>query len=347
MRNECSPLADRFRMAIPTFEAGGAQLDAHLADEAARAAEVDDLFRAALRPFLGEPDRLLLPHRLLAAVHRWVLTGQLPELRPYYPSVDGVLAPDEHTWAGFRDAVVRRAAELPAELEGMNQHNEIGRAAPLSVGFLELAAQHDLPHRILEVGASAGLLLNWDRYLPLPWYRRMFVDPSEAPLYVTPPRIQERRGCDLNPIDPATPEGSLRLRSFVWADLADHMRMLDGAIGISQRYPVTVERANGVDWLEAQLGAPTPGILTVVIQSLVPAAPEQLDCIAEIVYEAGERATKEAPLAYMALQVPGAQPGRPVRCQLSLTTFPGGEFRTLATCDINGRHVRRTTDKEG
>ena len=341
MRNERSPLPDRFRMPVPTFEAGGAPLYAHLAREAARAAEVDDEFRATLTPFLGEPDRLLLPHRLLAAVHRWVLTGQLPELRPYYPSVDGVLAPDEHTWAAFRDAVVRGAGELPTELEGMNQHNEVGRVAPLSVGFLELASRYELPHRLLEVGASAGLLLNWDRYLPLPWYRQMFEDPAEAPVHATPPHIVERRGCDLNPVDPATPNGALRLRSFVWADLADHLRMLDDAIRICERHPVTVDRANGMAWLDVQLGAATPGVLTVVFQSLVPAEPEQLDCMAEIVYEAGARATEEAPLAYLALQVPGVQPGRAVRCQLSLTTFPGDEFRTLVTCDINGRDVRR------
>jgi hypothetical protein len=341
MRHDCSPLADRFSMAAPTFGAGGAPLYAYLAREAARAVEADDEFRAALTPFVGEPDRALLPHRLFAAVHRRVLLGQEPKLVPYYASVEGVLAPDGHAWDAFRDAVVARAAELPAELEGVNQHNEVGRAAPLSVGFLELATRCDLPQRILEVGASAGLLLNWDRYLPLPWYRRMFEDALEAPEHVTPPRIVERRGCDLDPVDPTTAEGGLRLRSFVWADLADHMRMLDDAIGIGERHPVTVDQANGTEWLEVQLGAAAPGVLTVVFQSLVPAGPEQLDSMAEIIYEAGERATQEAPLAYLALQVPGTVPGRPVQCQPTLTTFPDDEFRTLVTCDINGRHVRR------
>ena len=337
---ECSPLADRFRMAIPTFEAGGARLYAYLSREAARAVEVDDEFRAALAPFIREPDRALLPHRLLAAVHRRVLLGQAPKLAPYYPTVGGVLAPDLYAWAAFRSSVVAHATELPTELEGVNQHNEVGRAVPLSIGFLELATRCDLPHRLLEVGASAGLLLNWDRYLPLPWYPRMFEDASETPVQLTPPRIVERRGCDLDPVDPATAEGALRLRSFVWGDLADHMLMLDDAIRIGERHPVTVDQTEGTEWLDVQLGTPTPGVLTVVFQSLVPAEPEQLDRMAEIVYEAGARATEEAPVAHLALQVPGVVPGQAVRCQLTLTTFPGGDFCTLVTCDINGRNMR-------
>jgi hypothetical protein len=338
--DERSSLADRFRMAAPTFRAGGAPLYAHLALSAARAAEEDEEFREALEPFLDEPDRGLLPHRLFAWMHSRVLLEREPELAEYYPSVGGMLAPDGRVWPLFRDVVVRHATELPEGLKGVNQHNEVGRAAALSVGFLDLTQRHQMPHRYLEVGASAGLLLRWDHYLYQPWYRQMFEDPSKAPMHLAPPDIAERRGCDLDPIDPTTPEGVLRLRSFIWADLDEHMRMLNAAIAVSRRVPATVDRADGVEWLDAQLGAPTPDVLTVVYLSLVAAPQERLDQMAEVVYEAGARATRRAPLAYLALHVADVRPGHPVRCQLSLATFPGHEFRTVVTCDINGRHVR-------
>ena len=44
------------------------------------------------------------------------------------------------------------------------QTNEPGRSAALMGGFLEVARQTGLPLRLLEVGASAGLNLRWDRY---------------------------------------------------------------------------------------------------------------------------------------------------------------------------------------
>jgi hypothetical protein len=47
--------------------------------------------------------------------------------------------------------------------------------APRCVGaFLLLARETGMPLRILEVGASAGLLLRWDHYRDCWWFPGMF-----------------------------------------------------------------------------------------------------------------------------------------------------------------------------
>ncbi len=158
-------LADRFRYFVPSFTAGGAALYACLARQAADQLERPDPnpLRDVLAQWDGEPPRRLLPLRLLGAVHRWVLAGELPSLAPYYRSAGGSRGP-EGAWPEFQAAVLERAAELPGLLAAPHQHNEPSRAAALATGFLLVARETGLPLRLLEVGTSAGLLLRWDHY---------------------------------------------------------------------------------------------------------------------------------------------------------------------------------------
>lgn len=101
--------------------------------------------------------------RLLAAVHRLALERRAPALALHLPSVggtaglDGAGAAFVATVAGAADEVVRLVAR-PC------QTNEVGRCAPLLVGLLGVARGTGRPLRVLELGASAGLLLRSDRY---------------------------------------------------------------------------------------------------------------------------------------------------------------------------------------
>ena len=337
-------LARQWRMFAHSFRLGGAPLYHSLSIEAARAMSEDEPFCAALGPWLGEPERLLLPLRLLAAVHRWVLDDRLPDLAAYYPSAGGSLPAYGEVWPLFRDAVVRHADELRDELAGVNQHNEVGRAAALSIGFLEAARRYryGLPLLLLEVGASAGLLLTWDHYISQPWYPGMFEVPMQAPLDQQLPLIIQRQGCDLNPIDPTTPEGGRRLLSWVWADLVEHVRMLEVAMGIGRRVPAVVERAEGVTWLARELAEPMPGVLTVVYHAMVAAAagPEDMAVMRRTIVRAGSRTTHDAPLAYLRFEMAEDRANQPAPIDVALTTWPDGHDRVVATCDVNGRHIR-------
>ncbi|HEV2027257.1 MAG TPA: DUF2332 domain-containing protein [Candidatus Dormibacteraeota bacterium] len=255
----------------------GSLLESAAADLEAGGAVLD-----VLAGFESEPEWSALALRLMGAVHRLVLQGRLAQLEPHYPSVggDGDAAA---AWPTFRDALREHRPEIRRLIGRGCQTNEVGRSAALLGGFLEVAHRTGLPLRLLEIGASAGLNLRWDRYR---YESGKSGEPGEAGwgdensaarfvhfFDVPPPldraaEVVERRGCDLEPIDPTTDEGSLALRSFIWADQLGRLTRLDGAIAIAQEMPVEVERLEAATFLERELATPRRGVATVVYHSV-------------------------------------------------------------------------------
>lgn len=209
-----------------------------------------------------------------------------------------------------------------------------GRSAALTIGFLNVAGETGLPLRLLELGASAGLNLRWDRYLAAGWFRNLFEFDFHP---VAPPAIVERRGCDVNPLDPADENAVQRLRSFVWPDRIDRLAILDSALELAAPIRVEIDRADAAAWLPPQLERMAEGVATVVFHSVlwqyVSAGSRQR--IETTVEEAGDRASDAAPLAYLRFEpvVPGD------RFQLRLTSWPSGREELLATADPHGRSV--------
>jgi hypothetical protein len=235
-----------------------------------------------LAGFESESESAAIGLRLMGAVHRLVLEGRLPALEPHYPSVGGDGDPAA-AWPPFRDALRENLPEIRRLASRGCQTNEVGRCAALLGGFLEVAHRTGLPLRILEIGASAGLNLRWDSY-------RYESGPSGEPgeagwgdeesavrfvnFFDVPPNLDraaevaERKGCDLEPIDPTTDEGALSLRSFIWADQLGRLSRLDGAISIAQLVPAEVERLDAATFLERELADPRRGMATVVFHSV-------------------------------------------------------------------------------
>ncbi len=214
--------------------------------------------------------------RLLAALFRIVLRGDAPQLVRYYPCLGGTASPWS-AWDAVAPVVADHAAELHDALDVAPQTNEVGRSAPLLVGLFAAVRRTGLRRvRLLEPGASAGLNLNLDRYrLTGPGWSS---GPADSPLTldtrcagVEPADLEivERRGCDLSPVDAASEEGALRLRSFVWPWQLDRHARLAAALDVVRRHPVTVDRAGASGWLAGQLAeTPEPGVLTVVWHSV-------------------------------------------------------------------------------
>jgi hypothetical protein len=112
----------------------------------------------------------------------------------------------------------------------------VKRCAALLGGFLTVSQRTGRPLRLLEIGATAGLILRWDQYR-YDEGDEGWGDPSSAvhisgafggawPGFNNPVRIAERRGCDNMPIDPSTEEGKLTLQSYVWPDQTDRFHLL-------------------------------------------------------------------------------------------------------------------------
>jgi hypothetical protein len=209
-------------------------------------------------------------------MHRLVLLDSLPDLARHYPSTggDGDAAA---AWPLFLEALRLRHDVIDGLMSRGCQTNEVGRSAALLGGFLEVAHRTGLPLRILEVGASAGLNLRWDRYR----YRSAagsWGDESSPVQFLnsfeTPPPMNrkayvvEREGCDLNPIDATSDEGALTLRSFIWADQPARLSQLDGAIEVARETPAPVRRMGAADFLERELATVRSDVATVVFHSV-------------------------------------------------------------------------------
>ncbi len=292
-----------------------------------------------------------LPLRFMAALHRLVLSGGAPALAAHFPSVGGQLGPGI---AGALDEAVSSGRERLAEwMRDPVQTNEVGRSAALMCGLSTVARRSGLPLRILEVGASAGLNLRFDRY----WFdtgRSSFGDPSSAvrfgpnwwrraPQLASSIPVVEAAGCDLRPIDPAEPIGALRLRSYVWADQLERLGRLDAAIAAANRADtgtaghtaVRVDEADAIEWLESELSERSEDMVTVVMHSIVLQylEPSRRQVLGHLVRAAGRGARATAPLAWLRLEPAGP------RAELRLDLWPRYHSGMLAEVAYHGRPV--------
>lgn len=269
-------LAGRLRWQAAACAALGSPFYHSLLESAASDLEADGPAWEVLRGFEDESAWAAVALRLMGAVHRLVLDDTLPDLARHYPSTGGD-GNTEAAWPLFRRALAEQLERIRVQVARGCQTNEVGRSAALFGGFLEVAHRTGLPLRILELGASAGLNLRWDRYR----YESpagAWGDPSspvrfEHSFDIPPPMnrtvdVVERRGCDVAPIDPTSDEGALTLRSFVWADQLARLALLDGAIEVARGMPVEVEQLNAADFLERELATPRPELATVVYHSV-------------------------------------------------------------------------------
>jgi hypothetical protein len=284
--------------------------------------------------------------RLMGAVHRAVLEGRAPALAPRYPSVGGD-GDGARAWPDFRAFVADELSELRREVvERGVQTNEVGRTAALICGFLDLARTSGLPLRCLEVGASAGLNLRWDhfRYVapaatwgdpasPVVLRDRWLADGLPFDVRTS---VVERAGCDPSPLDPTTDEGRTTLLSFVWPDQADRLALVRAACDVARRVPATIARANGADWIAKRLAHPTAGIATIVYHSIVIQYFDEpsRDRLIAAIADAGARASRESPLAWIRMEPGGEQ------AEVRSTVWPGGEERVVATTGFHGAGVR-------
>jgi hypothetical protein len=326
----------------------GSPLYAHLLGRAAREAEdggpVFDLLAPHDAP---NPRSDALALRLMAGVHCLALGGEAPGLAAHYPSCGGTSG---LAGAGeaFRAVLVEHADRLGPLLARPCQTNEVGRCAALAFGFLEVAARCERPLRLLEVGASAGLNLRFDRYRygggGATW------GPPTSPVDLSglwlepPPRrppalaVVERRGCDPWPVDPETPEGRLQLESWVWADQVARLERLRGAFRVAEAEPATVDRASADGWLPPALAERRAGVVSVVFHSIVE---EYLSrrvraSVEETLARAGAATRNDTPLAYIRFEpLPET-----FAYGVTIRTWPGGEKRVVATAGAHGSDVR-------
>lgn len=213
----------------------------------------DDPAVIALLDTLPPPKRQ--PNLLLAAVR--FLSGPIES----YPA--------------FRSFLLSRWDDLSATmLARRTQTNEARRCAVL----MPLLAAIPGPVALLEVGASAGLCLQPDRYA----YRydggttlgtsALVLEcrtSGETPLPGRLPDVVWRAGLDLNPLDVRSDEDVRWLRSLIWPEQTDRFAVLDKAVTIARTDPAPIVRGDLLTDLAAVAAGAPPDATLVIYHSAV------------------------------------------------------------------------------
>ncbi len=288
--------------------------------------------------------------RLAGALHYAVLSGRDEALAAAYPGANPDWSMD-HVWPIARDYLARDEAFVREFIKSAPQTNEVNRSLILLPGFLELAARFEVPMHLLELGASAGLNQNWDRYnyRTNAWaWRKAGGDASKVTLEAdwcgpvpdfldAVPDVVSRAACDLNPVDVDDEAQALRLQSYVWPDQPNRMKRLAAAIALAQETGVNLQPGDAADWAEAKLARRAKTGLTVLFHSVFlqyPPADVQARILAAI-EQAGREATPDAPFAWLCYEAEAYfgddKTSRLMQAQLKV--WPGGEAKTYARSD--------------
>lgn len=221
------------------------------------------------------------------------------------------------------------------------QTNEPARCATL----LPALAQLPEPLALIEVGASAGLTLLFDRYSydygdlviagsdpEAPTLRCDLQGPVPVPARV--PEIAWRAGLDLNPLDVTSEDDVRWLSCLLWPGEGDRAERLALAVATARRSPPLVHRGDLLTDLPA-LVAQAPAEATVVVYHsavLAYVAPEDRERFAETV--------RGLAVTWFSNEAPGVVPGVPLDERDDGTFVLGRDgSQTLARTDGHGDWV--------
>lgn len=296
----------------------------------------------------GDPVDALVALRFAAGVTALVLKGDAPDLAAEFPA-PGRALDRAALWQATEPVLHQHKEFLQDYLQFPVQTNETARAGSLLGGFLWAHKRRPKPLRMLEIGASAGLIMQWNDYHydlggGLAWGNEdspLTIETDwrgKAPDIIRPLTVASRTGCDINPVDWSDDAQQARMRSYIWPDMFDRMRRFEAAAQMIKASGLKVDTADAADWLGQKLARPAEGQLTIVHHSYVwtylPAATAQ--ALRHILEAAGARATDEAPLAWVRTdpEYVGDAP------QLKVTLWPGGKTEILGDCHPHGNWLR-------
>ena len=277
-----------------------------------------------------------VPLRLAGALHALVLKGH-PALTAVYPPLT---SDDETLWIAVAEALVTDAPFIDAWIDSPPQTNEVRRSAALIPTGHWLADRYNLPIDVIELGASAGLNLMWDKFA-------VEIDgqtfgPASPALTLTPdwtgpqppnvpPQVASRKGVDLNPLDPQA--DALRLRAYLWPDQPMRRTLTDAAIACHE---ARVDQGDAIAWLADNL-KPTSGHLRMIYHTIAwQYFPSEVQARGTaLIEETGSRATAVTPLAWFGMEADD----NPKGAGLTLRLWPGDLKLQMGRADFHGRWV--------
>ena len=204
----------------------------------------------------------------LAALHDLVLRNPDLPAAQWYPSVSGASSGSAgDPWLDVRRTVLDHADELRHLIATHGtQTNEVNRAVYVAVGLAAATADCSaVPVALVEIGASAGLLLGVDRYavaLTSPGRTDRLGDEAStvrcsgedrtgvgARLAAGAglPAVRGRVGLDLDPVDLTSVDEVRWLEACLWPEVPGRVERFRAACDLLRDDPPTVLRGDMVD----------------------------------------------------------------------------------------------------
>lgn len=239
-----------------------------------RAAAWDDEVAALL---LSAQPGQARPVLLLAALHDLILDRPDLPAAQWYPNVRGTaVRTDGDPWPDVRRAVLDHADRLREVISSRTtQTNEVNRCVYLAALLQRACADvPDLPVGLVEIGASAGLLLGIDRYRTTLTRQgvervegeRAAYGPPDSPVQcvgldrsalglgaLRVPPIVEARGLDLYPVDLHDTAAVRWLAACLWPEVPGRYERFVAAVDLLRQDPPQVDRGDMIDDLPATL----------------------------------------------------------------------------------------------
>lgn len=313
-----------------------------LLELAARAYNEDPHVRAL---FDRHAARSRIALRLAGAAHYRALCGDAPAIAAHFESTGGN-GDASGAWTAIAADIAENGAIYDGLMERPIQTNEVARAMPVLAAMLAISHATRMPLRIFEIGSSAGLLLNFDRYryAGASW---AWGDPDAklklrnaaregTPQYLDADvDVAERRGCDLHPLSAADPFDANTLLGFVWPDQRERFARLRAALEIARVHPPRIERGDAIEWLERAV-QPAAGSVTVVLHTVVTEhlPHEQREALHAAIAAIARRASVESPVAWARME-----PGEHGAYETSVTIWPAREEIFLARSDGHAQQI--------
>jgi hypothetical protein len=125
-------------------------------------AEDRDLLAIAADARPGQP----VPNLFMAAVHWLLMKGAQHPLKDYYPDISPEMTAHGDPYPSFRSFCLEHSEEIVDLVSTrLVQTNVVRRCAVLLPAFaVAMGRDAGQPLSLVEIGASAGLNLLWDRY---------------------------------------------------------------------------------------------------------------------------------------------------------------------------------------
>lgn len=299
----------------------------------------DDLLDIALHTKTHQP----APNMLFAAAQYLLLTGVEHSLSAHYPIISGQTPRNQSAFVDFRDfCMSQRDAIVELIRSRRTQTNVVRRCTCLLPVFSLVSVESDLPLALVDIGASAGLNLNFDRYYytyqlnqkkEVNWgsadskiHLEAEVEESGSFPSLSPAiEVASRDGIDLDPVDLGNFDQLLWLRALIWPEhIERHQQLIDAADEFADS-DIHLRAGDAADVLPSLISTiPTDHALvvysTIALYQFPPANRKRVAI-------ALSQASEERPVWQIALE--GAEP------TVSITRYRDGTSHTEILADAS------------